>query len=428
LVYHIEASVHSKGTAYAVFDGHTMGDMKPYAMKTTDYGKTWSSIISKDIQENAFVRNIQEDYVNEDLLFLGTEMGLYVTINGGKGWSHFTNNMPPVAVHFIDMQKQTNDIVMGTHGRGVIIIDDVSPLRELNQQVLAKKTHFFKNKPFTMPEESGFAGSFGAETQFVGQNKPSAARIVYYLKKRHTFGKMTLEIQDMEGNKITSLGPGKSKGINIVYWGFNTSNPKMAAGKTLSYGGFTSPRVTEGQYKVVLKKGKQTFEHIIETAYDSNSLTTLDERKEQEALTQTMFTMVEDLAYIVYEIGVIQTKAKEVIDMGGKPAKQAQKTWNALEDLRTDLVVTTGDNYVASAEPELRERMGELYSNIATNYDRVDGSLKSNFELIRDEFDTEKARFQKIMSKEVKKFYKTLERNEMAMPVIKAKELFLAKD
>jgi alanyl-tRNA synthetase len=72
--------------------------------------------------------------------------------------------------------------------------------------------------------------------------------------------------------------------------------------------------------------------------------------------------------------------------------------------------------------------MGELYSNIATNYDRVDGSLKSNFELIRDEFDTEKARFQKIMSKEVKKFYNTLERNEMAMPVIKAKELFLAKD
>ena len=75
-------------------------------------------------------------------MFLGTEMGLYVTINGGKGWSHFTNNMPPVAVHFIDMQKQTNDIVMGTHGRGVIIIDDISPLRELNQEVLSKESTF----------------------------------------------------------------------------------------------------------------------------------------------------------------------------------------------------------------------------------------------------------------------------------------------
>jgi hypothetical protein len=141
-----------------------------------------------------------------------------------------------------------------------------------------------------------------------------------------------------------------------------------------------------------------------------------------------MFAMVEDLAFLVYKIGQIQSKAKEVIDMGGKPVKQAQKTWDSLEALRTDLVVTTGDNYVASAEPELRERMGELYSNIATNYDRVDGSLKSNFELISEEFTKEKTRFAKIMDKQIKKFYKTLKSNEMAMPVIKAKEVFLAKD
>ena len=87
-----------------------------------------------------------------------------------------------------------------------------------------------------------------------------------------------------------------------------------------------------------------------------------------------------------------------------------------------------GDNYVASAEPELRERMGELYSNIATNYDRVDGSLKSNFELISEEFTTEKTRFAKIMDKQVKKFYKTLNGNDISLPVIKAKEVFLAKD
>jgi len=211
-VYHIEASIHGKGTAYAVFDGHSTGDMKPYALKTTDFGKTWKSIISKDIDNRAFVRNIQEDYVNEDLLFLGTEFGLYVTIDGGDNWSHFINNMPPVAVHFIDLQKKTNDIVMGTHGRGVIIIDDISPLRELDQNILAKDVHFFKNEPFTMVEESGFSGNFGAETQFVGQNKSTAGRIVYYLKKRHTFGKMTMEVQDMDGNKITSLSPGNRKG------------------------------------------------------------------------------------------------------------------------------------------------------------------------------------------------------------------------
>ncbi|GEQ86347.1 hypothetical protein ULMS_18550 [Patiriisocius marinistellae] len=427
-VYHIEASVHGKGTAYAVFEGHSSGDMKPYAMKTTDFGKTWKSIISPDIQDNAFVRNIQEDYVNENLLFLGTEMGLYVSIDGGKNWSHFTNNMPPVAVHFIDMQKQTNDIVMGTHGRGVIIIDDISPLRELNQNILSKDVHFFKSSPFTMTEDSGFAGSFGAETQFVGANKSTAARIVYYLKKRHTFGKMIMEIQDMQGNKITSLSPGKSKGINVVDWNFNTVNPKMAAAKTLSFGGFTSPRVPEGKYKVVLQKGKDTYEQMIETTYDKNSITTVADRKKQEALTKEMFDMVEDLAYMVYEIGEMQSKAKEVIDANGKGTKDAQKLWDELENLRTDLVITTGDNYVASAEPELRERMGELYSNVATSYDNVSGRLMQNYELIKEEFTKEQTRFATIKEKEGKKFKKALDKAGMEAPNLKSKEEFLKKD
>ncbi len=427
-VYHIEASVHGKGTAYAVFDGHTSGDMKPYALKTTDFGATWVNIVSDDIDENAFVRNIQEDYINEDLLFLGTEMGLYVTINGGKNWSQFTNNMPPVAVHFVDQQAKTNDIVMGTHGRGVIIIDDISPLRELNQEVLAKDVHFFKTVPFTMVEESGFAGSFGAETQFVGRNKSTSARIIYYLKKRHTFGKMKMEVQDMDGNKISTLTPGKSKGINVVNWNFVSTAPKMAEGKTLAFGGFTPMRVPAGNYKIVLTKGKKTYEHIINLKYDNSALTTLEERKEQEALTKTLFDMVEDLAYMVYEIGETQAKAKAVIQDHPKGKKSAQKLWDALEGLREDLVITTGDNYVASAEPELRERMGDLYSSVAGSYDRVSDARKRNFELISEEFSKEKDRYAAIMAKEGKKFMNFLEKNDIDKPAVKPKEEFLKKD
>lgn len=427
-VYHIEASSHDKGIAYAVFDGHTSGDMKPYAMKTSDYGKTWKSIISEDIDPRAFVRSIQEDYVNEDLLFLGTEFGLYVTIDGGKNWSHFTNEMPLVAVHHVELQKRTNDIVMGTHGRGVIIIDDISPLRELSQEVLAKKLHFFETKPFTMTEESGFSGSFGAETQFVGNNKSTAARIVYYLQKRHTFGKMTMEVQDMEGNKITSLDARKSKGINVVDWNFNTTNPKMAAAKTLSFGGFTSPRVPAGQYKIVLTKGKETYEKIIETKYDENSISTLAERKEQEKLTSTLYNMVEDLAFMVYELGETQKLTQTVIESNPKGKKQADKLHSALEELRKDLVITTGDNYVASAEPELREKMGELYSNVASAYDRVSGAHKLNYELISEEFEDAKKRYQSIMDKEGKKFNSFLEKNEIAIPETQTKEEFLKKN
>lgn len=317
---------------------------------------------------------------------------------------------------------------MGTHGRGVIIIDDISPLRELNQTVLAKDLHFFETKPFTMVEESGFSGSFGAETQFVGANKSTAARIVYYLKKRHTFGKMTMEVQDMQGNKITSLDAGKSKGINVVNWNFNTSNPKMAQAKTLSFGGFTSPRVPAGKYKIVLKKGKDTYEHVIEAKYDESSITTLEERKAQEALTQTLFNMVEDLAYMVYEVNEIQDKAKEIVKSNPKGKKAAENLDNALEELRKDLVITTGDNYVASAEPELREKMGELYSNVASSYDRVSGAHKQNFELISEEFSQAQTHYKEIMNKEGKKFMSFLEKNDIAKPEIQSKEDFLKKD
>ncbi len=426
-VYHIEASVHAPGTAYAVFDGHTHGDFKPYALKTIDYGKTWTSIISEDIEPDAFVRNIQEDYVNENLLFLGTEFGLYITIDGGKNWSKFTNNMPAVAVHFIDLQEQTNDLVMGTHGRGVIIIDDISPLRNLTPEVLEKDVHFFDTKPFTMVETSGFSGNFGGETQFVGQSRSSSARIVYYLKKRHTFGKMEMEIQDMNGNKITTLNAGKSKGINVVNWNFISSSPKMAEAKTLSYAGFTPMRVPAGRYKVVLTKGKDTFEHEIELKYDDTSLASLEDRKEQEALTKELFDMVEDLAYIVYELGAYQQAATKVMEEQPKGKKIAQKFYDALENLRKELVITTGDNYVGAAEPELRERMGELYANVAGSYDQVSGAQKQNYKLIKAEFEKARSQYMTILNGEGKRFLQYLSKNNMQPPSIQTKEEYLKK-
>ncbi|MEP2935424.1 MAG: hypothetical protein ABJM06_06890 [Gilvibacter sp.] len=422
-VYHIEASVHGKGTAYAVFDGHSSGDMKPYALKTTDYGQTWTNIITDDVI--GFVRNIQEDFESEDLLFLGTEFGLFVTVNGGGNWSRFTNNMPATAVHFIDLQKQTNDLVMGTHGRGVIIIDDISPLRELSQDVLNKEVHFFTPKETMMVEESGFGQSFGGETQFVGQNSSTSARIVYYLKKRHTFGKMNMEVQDMNGNKIASLGPGKSKGINVVYWNYTSKQPKVAEGKTLSFGGFTSPRVPAGKYKVVLTKKNDVYEQVIDLVYDKNSLTSMAERKEQETLTKTMYDMVQDLAYMVYTMNQNMAQAESVMESNPKSKKVAQAYHDQLNGLMKDLVITTGDNYVASAEPELREKMSDLYSSIATNYDGVGASEKSNYQLIDSEFNEAKARLAAIMSKEGKKFDGFLSKNGIEKASMQSKTEFL---
>ena len=384
-VYHIEASSHDKGTAYAVFDGHTTGDMTPYAYKTSDYGKTWKNIITDDV--TGFARNIQEDYVNPNLLFLGTEFGLYITLDGGNSWAKFTNNMPAVAVHFIEMQKRTNDIVLGTHGRGVIIIDDISPLREITPEVMQKEVHFFSSDPFVMIDESGFTGSFGTETQFVGDNASRSAQIKYFLPKRHTFGKMTLEIQDLEGKTLTTLGAGKSKGINIVTWSFRTKQPKTAKGKTFSFGSFTSPRVPAGRYKAVLTKGKETFEHEFEVVYDESTGLTAEDRQLKHDTTIKLYDMTEELAYMVYEVDAYIE------------ATENKKVNEQLNELKSSLVITTGDNYVGLSEPQLREKIAGLYSKIAGGYDKPSPSELDNLRLIEDRFETAKADFEKLKKK-----------------------------
>ena len=386
-VYHIEASTQNENIAYAVFDGHTSGDMKAYAYKTSDLGKTWKNIIPNN-DVTGFVRNIQVDYVNEDLLFLGTELGIYITINGGDNWSRFAKNVPPVAVHYMELQEKTNDLVMGTHGRGVIIIDDISPLREINDKSLDEKLYFFSKDEFIIQEYGGFSDSFGRETQFFGANSSLSCEIQYLLPKRHTFGKMTMEIQDMDGNKITTLTPGKSKGINTVSWGYNMRAPKIAKAKTLSFGGFTSPTVPAGKYKAVINKGRDTFEKVINVSYKNNAGLSSEDRKFQFETVMKLFNMTEDLAYTVYTIDEIISSEE-----------MSKKTKSKFDDLKKKLVITTGDNYVGAAKKQLREKMADLYSKVASSYDIPSENELDNLKLIEKEMVSAKNSYNKLLKK-----------------------------
>ena len=419
--YHIEASVHHAGTAYAVFDGHTSGDMNPYVYKTDDFGQNWKAVMTDDII--GFARNIQEDYVNENLLFLGTEFGLFITIDGGKNWSRFTNNMPAVAVHYIEMHRGTNDLVMGTHGRGVIIIDDISPLRELNQELLAKDVHFFENKPAIIMEESGFGGG-STEMEFVGPNRTTSARIIYYLKKKHIFGRMTMEVQDMEGHKIAELSPGKAKGINVVTWNFRTKRPKTATGKTLARGGFTAPRVLPGQYKVVMTKGKETYETILSVNADPSSLLSEAERLELHEITMKLFDMNEELAYLVYEIDEYIDLATKLSSESSSAKKVAEPVSLELTALKESLVITTGDNYVGMAEPQLREKISSLYSKIAGGFTKPSNSEMENLALLEEQFNDARDSFEIIKSKRIAKMNKYLEKNDKEIISLKSFEEF----
>lgn len=386
--YHIEASVFDAGTAYVVFDGHTQNDMTAYVYKTTDYGASWKSIVTDDIK--GFARNIQEDLVNPNLLFLGTEFGLFITMNGGETWLKFTNNMPSVAVHFIDLHPRTNDLVMGTHGRGVIIIDDISPLRDLTPEILNKNVHLFDIKPTVINEKSDFGGNFGTETQFVGANPSRDVQIKYYLSKRHTFGKMSIEIQDASGNKVGEVGPGKKKGINIVTWDYRLKPPKVAKGKTITFGGFTSPKAAPGSYKMVMTKGSDTFEQSFDLILDDKLPMQPSDYKERDRVSQLLFDMSESLAYMVYQLDAM---------IDHESGNKSSKILNSMNALKETLVITTGDNYVGAAEPQLREKIATLFSKIATSYDKPSANDMENFDRLNKLMTEANSRFESLKKK-----------------------------
>ena len=413
-VYHIEASVHNAGTAYAVFDGHSSGDMNTYVYKTTDFGSSWQSIVTSEIK--GFARNIQEDYEKKDLLFLGTEFGLFITTNGGKNWSHFTNNLPEVAVHYIELQKRTSDLVLGTHGRGIIIVDNIAPLRQINDTVLEKDLHFFDTSPGIIEETSGF-NSTSKETEFVGENPSSLVKIMYYMKKRHTFGKMTMQIQDLEGNVIVEPTPGKSKGINIVTWDYLKKAPKVAIGKIPSF--VIAPKADAGTYKVIITKGKETYEHLIEVKNDPKSAVTPAERAENKSLTLRLFNTIEDLAYLGYRIDTTVEMLKDT------DSKNAIKFKEGLNTLKAKLVITTGDRYVQESEPELREKLSALYNEVVDTFEKPSQARFKNADTYERQLKDAWEEYHKLENKYMASINKEREKAKKEIFELKSKDDFL---
>ena len=177
----VDAGHFNDGTIYATFDLHTFGDMRPYAYKSTDYGKTWTSVIAPGSPVRGYAHVIKEDLVNPHLLFLGTEFGLWVSLDGGAQWSRYKGgDFPAVAVRDLAIHPRDNDLVIATHGRGIWIIDDITPLRALTPAALASNVVFIRARPTVLkiPAQGGW---INGDAAYTGDNPPDAAVITYYL-------------------------------------------------------------------------------------------------------------------------------------------------------------------------------------------------------------------------------------------------------
>jgi photosystem II stability/assembly factor-like uncharacterized protein len=221
----VEASHFDEGTCYATFDGHRSDDFHPYAFKTTDYGKTWTTITA-GIPDGQPVYVIREDLKNKALLFLGTEFGAFVSRNAGQSWTSLSLNLPTVAVHDLLIHSRDNDLIAATHGRGFWIMDDISGLRQATDAVAAQEAALFE------PGKAGTRwlrlarGGYGRGDLFYrGENPPAGALLHYYLKAKPE-KTATLEISDITGQfKTTYLIDAAEAGIGRIVWDFAFDPP-----------------------------------------------------------------------------------------------------------------------------------------------------------------------------------------------------------
>lgn len=360
----LEPSRFDRNVVYATFDNHAYGDMKTYLAKSSDQGKTWK-LLSGSETLRGFAHIVREDRENPNLLFLGTELGLFISNDGGQTWVLFKGNFPEYApVRDLAIHPRTSDLVIGTHGRGIYILDDISPLRRLTPELLQKEAALLPTRPVAVTN-GHFGQSFPSTGSYIGANAPEEAVILYYLKDRINTGEVNVEILDAQGKVLLSLPGTKRKGINKIRWSLRTQPPKAARGVMLSgepgvFAGFVGPMALPGTYTVRLKAGAVTDETTLVLAPDPLS-PGLDYAKRGQ-ISKGLFEMVEDLGLLVAQVQSAKDSASvRAAQVKNKALKGKLEAYSAkLETFRGTLTETIESKGI-TGEQKLRVDIGRLY-------------------------------------------------------------------
>jgi photosystem II stability/assembly factor-like uncharacterized protein len=269
-VSRVEASHFDAATVYVTFDGHRSDDHKPYVFKSTNFGQSWTSIAGNLPVGNVNV--IREDPRNRNLLYLGTEYAFYISLDGGQEWKRFMNGLPTVRIDDILVHPRDNDLIVGTHGRSLFIIDDITPLQQLSGDVETSDVHLFNPRPATrFVEDTMLARGLDGAKHFRGANPVSGTAISYYLRSAVAASAASagsnpvrITISDMRGSVVRELVGTNEPGINRVQWNL-APNPSFAAGRGGGSGAgrgrgtalqFINPQAVEpGTYVVKLTAG-----------------------------------------------------------------------------------------------------------------------------------------------------------------------------
>jgi photosystem II stability/assembly factor-like uncharacterized protein len=363
----VEAGHYADGDAYAVFDRHTFGDFTPMAYRTHDFGKSWTRIVAPASGVRGYAWVLREDPVRPDLLYLGTEFGLYVSLDGGAHWAQFKgSNFPAVAVRDIAFQRRDGDLVIATHGRGIWIIDDLTALRRLQPEQLAANATFLESRPVQQRIE-GNGGWAEGDATFRGQNPADGAVISYFQKTRHVFGRLTLEVLDSTGRLVDTPPAGKRKGINRVTWSMQEKPPRVPTAATASNCGTQGPRVLPGTYTVRLTSGADKIEKTLEVGLDRRATYTAADRaiqyREAMRVSALFGRMSDDIDRLNGLKSLAQQRAQAL--PAQDPARVALEQFaNKVDELRK-LIVATKEGGAITGEERLREHLDWAYCAVS---------------------------------------------------------------
>ena len=309
MINSIDVSPFKDGTAYVAATSYKFGDYTPYLYKTSNYGDTWE-LITNGIKSNYYTRVIRSDKVVEGLLYAGTEWGMFISFDDGKSWTSFQLNLPITSIR--DLKVKENDLIAATHGRSFWMIDDLTPLHQLSQEIINKNFYLFKpDKSYRMHQSGGWGR---VNTKLVGENHPNGVIINYYIKNLKENDKVRIDILDSENKVIQSYSNknlddtenndskpvlSNSQDIDYALTGMNIKSLKVKSGGNrliwdMRYPGFTSfdgmvlysspnvgPKAIPGNYKVKMYYNDDIINQDFTIVKDPRISNTLDDYEEQ---------------------------------------------------------------------------------------------------------------------------------------------------
>ena len=400
----VEASRWDAGTALVAFDRHTFGDMTPWVFRTTDFGQSFSRIAGPDQGVKGYAHVVKEDTVDRQLLFLGTELGLWISVDGGSRWAQFKGgDFPSVAVRDLKVHAREGDLVLATHGRGIWIIDDLTSLRALKPETLSQSVTFLPGRPVQqrLPAQGGWADG---DAVFVGQNAPSGATIDYYQRSRHLYGKLTLEVFDEKNKLVDTLSATTHRGINRVTWNMQIKPPRVPRAAQVAFNATQGARVVPGRYTLRLTKGTQSIETKLDIGLDRRAPFTVADRRAQYDAAVKARDLFNDMSALVDRLDAARHAVKEriaALPPNDALAGRLQALHTKLDDAKKK-VVATKEGGAITGEERIREHLDILYGALLSWEGKPARYQIERIDVLRKELTEVGAEVERIVATDVK--------------------------